>query len=57
MTVQELVEKLSELPEDAIVMLKHQLIGDEQYAKTVAYKKDDIHDPKHGVVWIGETYD
>ena len=47
MTVKELIETLEEMPEDAIVMIKHDLIGSEQYAEKV--ELDD-----YGRVWIRE---
>ena len=49
MTVQELMEKLSDIPSDTPVMLKHELIGNEHDAESVTYN--------HGVVWIKETAD
>ena len=56
MTVQELREKLTDMPDDAIVMLRHALVGDEHQAETVIYKEDDYHDKRHGVVWIMDCY-
>jgi len=48
MTVRELKELLDEMPEDATVRIKHQLIGDEQYAEKITLDK-------YGNVWIEET--
>ena len=50
MTAKELTEILSEMPEDAIVRIKHELCGDEQFVERVELKPD-------GCVWIYETYD
>lgn len=50
MTVKDLTEMLSEMPEDAPVCIKHQLVGNEQYAERIALEKD-------GCVWIYETND
>lgn len=55
MTVRELREKLEGLPDDTVVMLKHELVGDENYAETVNYKKDDYRNPTDGVLWIGDV--
>ena len=57
MTVRELKEILDEFPEDALVMVKHELIGDEHYVEDVTYKERDYHDETHGVVWIREMFD
>lgn len=54
MTVRELKEKLEGLPENAIVMMEQRLVGDQHYIESVTYKKDDYHNPKNGVVWLGE---
>ena len=50
MTVEELSEMLSKMPQDAIVRIKHELIGDEHYAERIELKQD-------GCVWIHETSD
>lgn len=50
MTVKELMEALSEMPEDAIVRITHELCGDEQFAERIELKQD-------GCVWIHETSD
>ena len=47
MTVKELKELLDEMPEDAIVRIRHKLVGDEQYAEKVMLDKC-------GNVWIEE---
>lgn len=57
MTVLELKEKLDGLPDDALVMVKHQLIGNEHCIESVTYKKDDYRNPQNGVVWFGEIDD
>jgi hypothetical protein len=57
MTVQELKEKLDEFPDDATVMLLHQLVGSEHYAESAFYEKNDYHDQEYGVVWICEVRD
>lgn len=54
MTVRELREKLEEMPDNALVMMEQQLIGDQHYIESVTYKKDDYRNPKNGVVWLGE---
>lgn len=51
MTVQELMEKLAEMPSDAPVMLKHDLTDNECFAESV------IIDLEHEVVWIREITD
>lgn len=54
MTVQELKQLLEQFPEDALVMVEHQLIGNENYIRSVTYKKDDYRNPGNGVVRLGE---
>ena len=50
MTVKEMIEKLSEMPKDAIVRVKHELVGDEHYAESIELDK-------LGQVWIHELPD
>ena len=50
MTVKELIEQLSEMPEDSTVRIRHELVSDEQYAERIELKPD-------GCVWIHETSD
>ena len=47
MTVKELIEVLENLPEDAEVRLKHELVGSEHYAEKVELDE-------YGRVWIRE---
>ena len=54
MTVRELKEKLEGLPDNALVMMEQQLVGDQHYIESVTYKKDDYRNPKNGIVWLGE---
>ncbi len=54
MTVKQLKEKLEGLPDNAIVMMEQQLVGDQHYIESVTYKNDDYRNPKNGVVWLGE---
>ena len=48
MTVKELIEILEEMPEDAIVMIKHDLVGREQLAENVELDNN-------GKVWIKDA--
>jgi hypothetical protein len=57
MTVQELKQLLEQFPEDALVMVKHQLIGNENCIRSVTYEKDDYRNPGNGVVRLGEIDD
>ena len=50
MTVKELIEVLEDMPKDAEVRLKHDLVGNEQYAEKVELDK-------YGRVWIREIND
>jgi hypothetical protein len=50
MTVEELSEMLSKMPQDATVRIKHELIGDEHFAERIELKQD-------GCVLIHETSD
>ena len=50
MNVKELIEALSEMPEDATVRIIHELCGNEQFAERIEFKQD-------GCVWIHETSD
>lgn len=50
MSVQELREMLSNIPEDVEIKVRHELIGDEHYVVNVEY------DGEHRVLWIRETY-
>ena len=54
MTVKELKDALSEAPDDATVILKQQLIGDDHYVESVVYKPDDYRNKEHGVLWLYE---
>lgn len=54
MTVQELKEALEKFPDDALVMIKHQLVGNQLYLESVTYDKDDYRNRKNGVVWLCE---
>ena len=47
MTVKELTEMLSDMPQDATVRIKHDLVGNEQYVERIEFKQD-------GCVWIYE---
>lgn len=47
MTVEELIELLSKMPKDAIVILKHDLIGSEHFVESIELKDDNR-------VWIRE---
>ena len=48
MTVKELIEILEKMPEDAIVMIKHNLVGREQFVENVELDNN-------GKVWIKDT--
>lgn len=48
MTVEELIEALRKMPSDAIVRIKNELSGEDQYAERI-----DLDN--HGQVWIHET--
>ena len=49
MTVKELMELIADMPSDAIVVLKHELVGDEHTAEALEYN------PRRNVVVIHET--
>lgn len=50
MTVKELIELLTELPEEAIVMISHDLIGDK-------HELVDVQGPDgDNIVWLHEIY-
>lgn len=49
MTVEELKEQLADVPNDADVRIKHELVGYEHSVESVKYDK------KWNVVWIRET--
>ena len=62
MTVQELKEKLNGMPDDACVMVKHDLVGYEHYVEAIIYNEKDYWSDfrgirKQGVVWIREIND
>jgi len=48
MTVRELIEILSKMPQDAVIKVKHDLVGDEHFVEKVELKND--------FVWIKEIY-
>ncbi len=55
MTVQELKEKLSLLPDSAFIMIKHDLTGCEHEAVKIEYDNNSHLYSDFGIVWIRET--
>lgn len=57
MTVEELKEKLEEMPNDAIVLMRRSLVGDEHYVESINYEKTKYYGDGHGVVWICDNWE
>ena len=51
MSVKELMELLDGVPEDAEIMVRHELIGDEHSAARIEYDKNK------NIVWIHEIFE
>lgn len=51
MTKIELIQALSEFPDDAIVTIAHELIGDEHYLVRVEHEEDDNIIILHETEW------
>ncbi len=54
MTVEELRDMLADIPDDAIVMFKQELVGSDHYPKSIEYKDDDYRGKGCGILWIKE---
>ena len=57
MTVEELKEKLEEMPDDAVVMMKRSTVGEEQWVESVTFEKGYYRLDGKSVVWLHDTWE